>query len=394
MVIAKVVLTELDIHKNSDSRRLRDGARRLRRVLEDFYADEPTGVRPGVWLSFRLAHPERILAQTSLSAEQKADVLVASMIAFREEHPDRDLLLVSDDADPRFTARAFGIGVPEPPESLRLPDTPTEQERELVEARREIDRLRSARPKLEVRFANVPKGVPLVVDLERPAELTVEAVNALVHKEREERTLLTGSAIFMHLTAAQLAKYNSELEKYLERYRQYLPEQWEFREARKRSFAVHLEVWNSGTAPANDIDAHLHFPDGFSMKQADSDQDGEEEPEAPEAPSVPMSPLEEVMEGMRSIQHYDLRPITEFRPYTRDLVRGLDPRQLRIQRSESYDLTATIKRVKQGRRFAFNPLQLQFDSDDSVANFTIHYRLQPIELPVAVEDDLHVVVRR
>jgi hypothetical protein len=395
LVMAKVVLTELDIHKNGDNRRLRDGSRRVRRELDSLYAQVPTLVRSGVWLSFRLAHPETVLANTSLSAAERDDVLVASMLAFKADHPERDLVLVSDDANPRFTARSFHLNVVEPPDNLRLQDIPDGHERELAEARREIDRLRSARPKLDLRFAKVPKGAPLVVTLYPPEELTTHALIAAVEQERQRRMLPDESGTMpvqlMHLTGQQLAKYNSELSEYLERYRRYLTEHWEYREGRKRSFILGLEVWNDGTAPANDVDIHIHFPDGFAVEQIVEDENDEDEPEAPEPPFVPLSLLQEAMEGM---QHFDLRPMTDYRLPTQNLVRGLDPRQFRIRRSESYDVTANIKRVKQRMPFPFHPLRLQFDSDYSVTNFSLHYRLQPVELPDPVEEDLHVVVTR
>jgi hypothetical protein len=393
LVIAKIVLTELDLHKNGDNRRLRDGSRRVRRELDALYGPAPRLIRPGVWLSFRLVHPAGILAETSLSAEVRDDVLVASMLAFKADHPDHDLVLVSDDADARFTARSFNLSVFEPPDDLRLQDVPDEQERELAEARREIERLRSARAKLDLRFAETPKGAPLRVTLEPSQEMTTEALAAATREERLRRTLpddMIMAARFMGLTSSRTTDYKNKLSDYLERYHQYLIESWEYREGRKRSFLVRLEVWNTGTAPANDLDVDLHFPDGFSLQEAEDD-DNEDDPKAPEPPSVPLSPLQEALEG---IGHYDLRPLTDFRIPTQTIVRGLDPHQLRIQRSESYDVTGTIKRVKQGRHFSFNPLRLQFDSDSNVTSFSIHYHLQPVELPQPVEDDIHVVVTR
>ena len=78
-------------------------------------------------------------------------------------------------------------------------------------------------------------------------------------------TELGASARVLGLPPEEVDRYNSQLEDFFERYKRYVEADWKFRQYRSLTVGLELLVVNEGTAPADDLDVYLHFPDGFLL---------------------------------------------------------------------------------------------------------------------------------
>ena len=134
IVFAPVVLSELDEHKWSGSRRERPRAKAVLKVIDDLsVAADPVEIRPGVSVLTLPEEPQdATFASHRLQPSSKDDRLLASLFEFRDRDDAIRVLLLSADGGLRVKARARRIEVMAPPDSLANAEEPDETERELL----------------------------------------------------------------------------------------------------------------------------------------------------------------------------------------------------------------------------------------------------------------------
>ena len=67
---------------------------------------------------------------------------------------------------------------------------------------------------------------------------------------------------------------------------------------------------------------------------------------------------------------------------------------LSIKKSNSYDVTASIRRVKHGTQEALPGIFLQFASYDAARSFQVEYTIRAANLPDSAEGVMNVVVEK
>src|SRR5690606_37435868 len=98
-----------------------------------------------------------------------------------------------------------------------------------------------------------------------------------------ERTLRAESAIDLELFShIQTRDYNAKLDTFYSRWEAYLREEHAFREPECRRIQFAIEIRNTGTAPAEDVDVSFHFPDGFRLMTEDDLPVAPRQPESPD----------------------------------------------------------------------------------------------------------------
>ena len=117
IVLAPIVVRELDKQKYSPSR-IRKRAHSVLSNLEKLLQEEgPAELRPGVKLRYEVREPSLDFAAYQLSRESQDDYLLASIIQFIEEQPETEVVLVTSDLGLKLKARSKGIKVLSLPES-------------------------------------------------------------------------------------------------------------------------------------------------------------------------------------------------------------------------------------------------------------------------------------
>jgi hypothetical protein len=170
IVVPGVTLREIDNHKNHTAR-LRVRARQVSQSLASWQRSGTTAIRTGVTVEYELRLPAIDYVAEGLDPNVPDDELVASALAYMRTNPDISVTLVTHDSYPEIRARGFGLNVVALPDHLRkpLPEDPTERENR--ELRRQVEKLRSALPMLELLFdEREPKSLRVPIQDVGPLE--------------------------------------------------------------------------------------------------------------------------------------------------------------------------------------------------------------------------------
>src|SRR6185295_7694220 len=150
IIVARIVIEELDKHKTSTKDRQRNRARAALRLIS------PASKTHGRVLTLKekpfkvtLAIAPRVALDwdwlASLDPNKSDDRLVAETITF-----GNDAAIFSHDSGPRLTADDLGLQSFEPLEDWHLPDEKSDLERKLAATERQLERALSTRPKLSI----------------------------------------------------------------------------------------------------------------------------------------------------------------------------------------------------------------------------------------------------
>lgn len=131
IVVPRVTLKELDKHKNThSSARIRERVGGVLKRLEKYL---PAGfdLRPSVSIRrYQKLATNAELEAKGLNADWSDDVLIGTALLYRSEHPEAEVVLVTQDTGPRLTALDHDLTVLRLPDSLRLPADPDPIQRE------------------------------------------------------------------------------------------------------------------------------------------------------------------------------------------------------------------------------------------------------------------------
>jgi hypothetical protein len=439
IVVPGITLREIDKHKNHTPR-LRDRARRVSELLARQLPAGSVELRPGVRIEGALRSPSVDFAGLGLDPASNDDVLVASALDYQRTHPEVRVAVATQDSYPHLRAQGLGLVVRSLPDDLRLPAEEDPVERENRELKRQLQQLQAARPMLDLQFAD-GGGKSLTVVLSNLDSLSAAEIAATV-REMEQRLPPADAfrsaapqvksasrpqqpgpdeGIIRRLKRAteepdaeatqellrdikrafrepkderDLARYATERTAFLESYAAYLQERREYERARGRRFVLDLDLVNTGSTPAKDIDVHLYVPDGVTVSDEEDDLT---EPEEPEPPGRPLTAAESMYAGLRS-------SLTAF-----DIVRGPDlsylspldraqtagPRNvspLEIEETESYDIRCHVDRVKHGLPVALPTIYVTIPEGAPARPFQVTYTLHAANLPAPVTGELNVIL--
>jgi hypothetical protein len=436
VVVTGVVFREVDQKAhNAGTSRVRRRAGEISRRLQDWLAVDGTEIRSHVRVRAHWPVPDdAFLRAHSFNAQWSDDLLVASAVAYQAAHPDAVVALVSDDGYPRTRAGGAGLRVVALGEEWRLEGEESTEDRELRETRRELQRLQSMRPRLDVLLGTRPddaaemmsvtiRTLAPLTDAELREALAAEEarfVPAAVLREREEakqrpvpsqeppQGAREPSAKLPGVDVGRLAaeferyrgtigeseyrRYEDERTHYLGQYAKYLARLRDHERRQARRFTVDVLVRNTGTAPADDLTITLHVPDPLLV----FDEGLGRAPQRPKPPTPPQRSLD-----LLARSAFDITPTPTPRvlyppamPDFGALARGpANVSGLEIRKANSHDVECRIKRVKQHSAESLPTMWLSFPERATVAPFAIPYRLVAASLPDPVAGALNVVAR-
>jgi hypothetical protein len=396
--VCPTVTRELEKHKALHSvKRIRERAASALKMLYRFLQDGlPSKLCDGVELNLLANDPTpEFGAAKHLNFQLADDLIIATLLEYRESHPDARVLLVSTDLTLSVKARHYRIDTVQPLEAQRLPDDPSPEEQKIKALEGELRLYKNRVPDLVLVFDDGKDHKTF--QIHSPNASAESQINAEMNAIKEQYPLTkpepppptTGEELSARLTdhMGQVFKdftatiqglqgdRDLRLKRWYGTYEQYLREVAEFEARQLRTIQIDLMLMNMGTCPAEDVDINLHFPDGFTMYNED------EQPERPDEPSAP------------SLTAFD-PGLAFIRPIMPDLMtpKFPNPHMPKIRKTNSYDVTVPCGSLKHEYVYNCKTLYLAFDSFEGANSFSFTYNIHAANAPVSQEGELHVIL--
>jgi hypothetical protein len=400
--------------------RTRDRARRALSMIESWAnADAPVSVRNGVTGQYWVPREVPNVGSKGLDPAHLDDVLIAYAHDFGVSNPGTRVVILTDDSGPRLTARRVGLGYLSPPESARdAGRSETPEETELRRLRAENEALKNRQPRILLRIRD-GAGDGSRIEVDPPAEefpskqdyvaRAVDEAGKLappiappvpqpVESRKPPRhgpTDLTDPAFDLSqvnsynlsISEKEYERYTRERDEYLAKVTSRAELNWSILEENRRSVQLDILIANEGSAPAEDIDAMIHVPDGPGVEK---ELGRVSKPPGP--PTKPRTFAESLQDMMR--RDFTLRdlglPLASGLNLARDKPNVSDPN---IRRSNSYDVRVHVRRLKQHQSLRLARLVLVFPPALGVQSMSLDYKLNSATLPQPVTGTLHIVAR-
>lgn len=390
VVLTRITIRELDRQKDQNaSATLRHRARKALKDIEAWSNGE--AVAPGIEFERLSNGPSVNLAQYGLDPTWADDVLIGTIIDYRERHPDENIVLITNDTGPRLKCTDLGIRAVSPNEDYALAPEQDESQAELRKLRQKVAKMESALPVLRVGFAGLQVGTqhklfqvaaPTPIDNatidDALEELAIEYPDVKPSsQDRSLRISIDGIAL------DPMKSYEKRVEKrnqYFRRYVEYLYSYHDFRMRQLLQIEFQFEIANEGNAPAEDVDAWFTFP---------SDRvEVFTEHELPSPPPMPQYPKEDY--------HLDLMKQLDTTSWLSQSLaankRAMLP--VTIERGEQLRVHFRSRRIKHGLTERLPALYVDLQSWELAESFQCEYEVRVANLVEPVHGTLHFQVEK
>lgn len=324
IVVASVVMDELDAKKHDRNQRVRNRARlALNLINEASRADGmelalKTSAKLGVML--RLSEVGRLdwASLPQLDPTRPDDILVAEVM---QSECVGGKVLLSHDTGPRIRARRCGLEALEVPDGWLLPDDPDEDTREIARLKRENETLRNCFPRIEAVWQIGGEAVEQVtIERLRLRSLTEpeirELTTAYLDANPREKGVFYPSSGFSigletGLTQGDFERYSAEYNKFAETIPHFFEKLHTLVEQASPMTPIEFRLLNSGSATAEGLTVDFQTADDWLVFGDEEDAVRYYGMRA-SAPKPPLSPrlkkAGEVSEMARGLFSRDLRP--------------------------------------------------------------------------------------
>lgn len=393
LMLSPIIIDELDKYKFGSSR-INKRAKQILLYIENCFDKNQFEILPHTTLEILSKKPKQdIYEKFDLNFEEQDHRLFASILGYKMQNPNKRIYICSLDIGPRLRAKQYNIEVIKIPDNFILPPENNEQEKKIKTLQQENTILKARIPNLKILFENnqhfLEKEIEIIKTDKSP---NIEDKMVLLRqeypylKQKEElnenplSSLLASKFSIFSLTESQINNYNEQLDIFFRDYEEYLYYKNGFLYSQNLSFELKLFLSNTGSTPAEDIDIHLHFPDGFELKKFN---DYSKIPILPKPPYKPTSA-------------FDIRPylITDYRPDFSSFASKYDVHGPKIIKTNSYDVTFYRKELKHFYNCALDELVVIYKSQDEMNSFSINYEIIAANLPNKSTGDLSVIIKK
>lgn len=393
LVIAPIVIDELDKHKYSSNKKIGNRVKKLLPRLESILENNSSCRYLLKYISSRPI--DDTFSINKLNRKEQDDNLLASIIEFRDSIPSNNdtIVYVTNDVGPRLKARTLDISTIKLPDEYQLPIELDETEKENRILQKELADLKNRVSIIQLLFHPnfnllVVEPIPEIMSkkdfIEREmADIKDEYAPIIYHEPTNERSEHTLSNFINHsffaLSKEQVNEYNEKLLKFYASYEKHFVSAYDNCLFLHNSLKIQLVLQNTGTLPAADIDIHLHFPDGFEIVEQNDLPKIKPKPEPPYKPK----------------NRYDfpntIISIPSFHRKSGTTDSLYDPNRPTIKKTNSYDVNYSLQRLKHHQSIELNPLYLKYqDISIQGKGFAIDYKIIVANLPNPVVGRLHV----
>ena len=414
IVLCPAVIRELDHHKVSHPQN--KFRQRAQAIITSFYSRlsgaESDLIRNGVRLEFLAEDPDLDFGKHKLRTELADDWIIASILEWRQKHPSDQTIIVSADLGVSIKAKAQKIPALAPLEADKLAEELDADEKRIKKLQEELAEAKSALPNLKLCFADgqnifrVKMQPPTTLDtnqldtslqqihakhplLELPPEPPKKASsNREMFKAvfEMEKQIRQGKFPKREPSRWDFEQCNSKLEDFYKLYEQYFRRLHDFQNVQRRTIQFVVALNNVGTSPGEDIDIHIHFPDGFWV--FDADKNLPDPPVPPKAPA-PVGTYEYNPLAIGALSHIGVQNRIQPQPGPPPNVSSPS-----IRRTNSYDVRSQVKKAKHGYIMRIAAFGCAFDSYESAKSFQIDYSVTAANSPKASAGKLSVVIEK
>lgn len=386
IVVAPIVIDELDKHKNSSNKKVNKKAKSTIGKFAEIVEGTSTN---NLAVKLLVIRPEEaVFNQFGLSKSQQDDSLLATILSYTIQAGD-EVILITNDLGPLIRAQSFNIKCIRMPEEYRLEEELDETEKENRQLKQELIGLKNLQPKVLFGFSNGTnqlKITPVKMQftkaeyIQRESSINKRNYGHLRKYSEIKEPIFKALNAFSRLSDSQVDDYNKELDAYYIEFEKYLGEEYEHKIKLSSCFEIELNLNNTGTAPANDIDIYLHFPDGFKLS--------EKRKKGPKKPEPPYQPKSQWDFGLRS----SILPIIDTRGAFPKVNTG--PELTKLKKTNSYDVEFKVRDLKHNQNVGLPKLFVCFENIESMSSFHVDYTLMIANLPNKIEGQLHVIIER
>src|SRR5713101_3471859 len=298
LVLPITVVHELDKHKENGSKpglqqRARDLLPKIAKLLRG--AKGPVRINEGVFLMSSRKEPRIEWSELELDENVQDDRILARLLLFKEEYPERDVRFLTNDFAAMLKADDRDIPALMPDGKVLAPKTlKSTVEAELEATRKELNEYKNRAPKLEIGFDDGQKTTETIKCPSsgynaQHAEILAQALN----EEYIPKQIVEQRAEFERiLKAAKGRASDYYVMEFTDDYVEYLEK---LEAARKREFMskygqrceLTFLIRNVGTAPITDLVIDLAFPAGTLVIDADDEKREIMVPKEPKASWMP-----------------------------------------------------------------------------------------------------------
>ena len=156
LIVCRTVQREIDDQKNRGNSRVARRARKVSPVLrkiilgeEDYHTIKEVSPRVRLYIESSTVPSQQI--KNRLDYNKPDDEIIGYCHRYTQEHPDKDVRLLTHDTGPMMTAKNLNIPVVAVSESWLLPPEHDKAERRVAHLEAEIKRLQRAEPEFHIR---------------------------------------------------------------------------------------------------------------------------------------------------------------------------------------------------------------------------------------------------
>lgn len=402
--VAPVVIEELDDKKDSHRlSKIRERARKALQLIESSVGKDDFRIREGVGLQC-MGEPEISFSEYGLRSDKPDDNLIASVLSLDTETCGTPVLITGD-TGPRIKAGRLNLKCMGLPAEYKAESALSDVEKENRRLQQKIDRLENRLPELDLVFEEDQKHCEFQVSEYDP--LTEEVIDAKVEEIKEQypkkeyqpiqkpenaetvgeilKSMEASMAPLSRPSEQQIERYNDRLDDFYEQHRKYLETQEVIKDVKGRMITLDIVITNTGSAPAEDIDVFMHFPDGFRLFSDENLPEMDiDEPQPPKEPKGGFPNIGAGLAGMTDpARHIQTPTVTP----------PGNVSSPNIEETNSYEVDFSVRKLKHNMRESCGPFYVVFDSAEDASSFSIDYRINTADLPDDTEGKLHVVVQ-
>lgn len=354
-----------------------------------FHAEKLPALQSGITIE-RVR--QRDLSHVGLDANNPDDLILLYSLSLREDYDQ--IFLLTHDFGLQDRAKDYKLKCLELEDRYRLQSEPDPVEKELADARRELQKFKDRTPKLALSFPAGERHLEFPVKTVAPlSKLELKsALNELKlkHPLRAARSIQNSQSSLELLaqmfgpTAEVWARYNADMEDFYKKHEQYLLAKNEYDALTARTLKIFLNLGNAGTAKASNIRIDLHFPISKTATLV-KEKDFIEAPKLPALPREPEGITSSIFTDVNSFMP-SLRPIVPHR-LVRDVVSDPD-----IRPTNSFDVSFKVEALQHCGHQEIKRLYLTFPSVEAAESFQIAWSVICDEQPEPTKGSLNVIV--
>ena len=415
LVVPDTVSKEIDKHKDtSNNKRLRERAKKVSsKIAElidnmDDMTSWTTAIKKGYFFKF-LPHKAIDFEPYGLDPNSGDHKIIAAILDFRSDHQNDEIVFFTHDNGATITARTNHISTQKLPDCLKLEDDLSEEEQRIKKLEAEVAKLKDLRPKLSLvhkrsqkttieytkkdlkafyipenitPFDVIVNSVPPYEEKQSPDETNPEELTKDAYLSPVSRVLRNSK--YRDEEKNDIKRYMRERDCYFSNYKSYLKAIEEYR--LKIIIPVELQLLNTGTVPGEEIDLHIHFPDGFQMYSEDK---------IPKIPSPPQKPIppRTYIEMLASRLDVSRLSSPVFSRMNDDLSQIMVPPSFTLKKTNSYEFDESFDQIKHGEHIKTDvqKLYMIFDSPSCIKSFSADFIISGSNIPDAVSGKLNFV---